>query len=120
MQKKKREPQISGDRLTKSKAYPLIEQYLRSGLEPREFYNQVGWTDNQFFSWRKRYLEEHDMLTEVPPVVSFHPIETIPLPTTSAESADEKFTIEISYPNGVTLRVYSKNTAHLVDLIKLY
>lgn len=120
MQKKKRASLISGYKLTKNKAYPLIEQYLRSGMEPREFYNQVGWTDNQFYSWRKRYLEEHDMLTEESQAVSFHPIETTSPPTMSVECTNEKFTIEISYPNGVTLRVYSKNTAHLVDLIKLY
>jgi hypothetical protein len=118
MQKKKRESRIDGSRLTKKIAYPLIEQYLRSGLEPREFYNEIGWTDNQFFSWRKRYLEEQELLRAEPPTTNFHPIEITPASAISPEN--EKLTIEISYPNGITLRVYYKNIIPLVDLIKLY
>jgi transposase-like protein len=120
MQKKKRESKIDGARLTRKTACPLIEQYLSSGLEPREFYNEVDWTDNQFFSWRKRYLEEQELLTEETQTANFHPIEITPPSTILTESVNEKFTIEISYPNGVTLRVYSRNTVHPVDLIKLY
>lgn len=121
MQKKKQERQHPGTRLSKRQAYPLIEQYFRSGLMPRDFYNQVGWSDNQFFSWRKRYMEEHNMLTEEEfAPTTFHPIAVNLPENPTMVKTEENFTIEITYPNGVTLRVYSKNTAQLVDLIKLY
>ncbi|NDV77713.1 hypothetical protein, partial [Dysgonomonas sp. 511] len=85
---------------------------------PCDFYRQVGWSDNQFYSWRKRYMEEHNMLAEEdfePPI--FHPITVTPPEEANLVEPEESFTIEITYPNGVTLRVYSKNTAPLVDLI---
>lgn len=128
MQSKKQNRRPPGMRLTKRQAYPIIEQYFKSGLMPRDFYNQVGWSDNQFFSWRKRYMEEHNMLSEEEfGTASFHPItinssedNTSVKAEQKAAAEEEEFTLEIVYPNGVTLRVYSKNTAQLVDLIKLY
>lgn len=42
MQKKKQIRQLPGARLSKRQAYPIIEQYFKSGLMPRDFYNQVG------------------------------------------------------------------------------
>jgi len=124
MQKNKQTRQLPGTRLSKRQAYPIIEQYFKSGLMPCDFYKQVGWSDNQFYSWRKRYMEEHNMLAEeeFEPAV-FHPIAITSDSNVSVappEKTEENFTIEIVYPNGVTLRVYSKNTAQLVDLIKLY
>ena len=120
MQKKKQEDLILRGRLTKQQAYPIIEKYFRSGLMPCDFYRQEGWSDNQFYSWRKRYMEEHNMLTEETfEPANFHPIEINPTEDISTETK-EGFSIEIVYPNGVTLRVYSKNTTQLVDLIKLY
>ena len=110
----------TSERLTKRQAYPLIEEYLRSGLTPLEFYTKVGWTDNQFFSWRKRYMEEHDLLREDTPPADFHPITITSEAEQTFEEKSDEFTIEITYPNGVSLKVYSKNTAQLVDLIKLY
>lgn len=125
MQSKKQNRRPPGMRLTKRQAYPIIEQYFKSGLMPRDFYNQVGWSDNQFFSWRKRYMEEHNMLSEEEfDTASFHPITINSSEDNTSvkaeQKAEEEFTLEIVYPNGVTLRVYSKNTAQLVDLIKLY
>ncbi|NDV97556.1 hypothetical protein D0T84_22095 [Dysgonomonas sp. 521] len=88
---------------------------------PCDFYRQVGWSDNQFYSWRKRYMEEHNMLAEEEfEPTTFHPITVTPPEEVNLVEPEESFTIEITYPNGVTLRVYSKNTAPLVDLIKLY
>ena len=122
MQRKKQERQSSDVRLNKRQAYPLIEQYFKSGLLPRDFYNQVGWSDNQFFSWRKRYMEEHNMLSEdeFESSMHFHPVEITPDKTTLIEHPQGKFTLEITYPNGVMLRVYSQESVSLSDLIKLY
>ena len=36
--------------LSKRQAYPIIEQYFRSGMLPREFWEKVGWSDNQFYN----------------------------------------------------------------------
>ena len=122
MQKKKQDNLILRGRLTKQQAYPIIERYFRSGLMPCDFYRQEGWSDNQFYSWRKRYMEEHNMLTEEEfEATNFHPIEiSQPNNRPSSKTEEEKLTIKITYPNGVTLRVYSRNTTQLVDLIKLY
>ena len=118
MQKKKQTKQISGIRLTKREAYPVIEQYFKSGLLPRDFYDQIGWSDNQFFSWRKRYMEEHNMLSE--DGFAFHPVEITPEKVILNEQVKGDFTIEISYPNGVMLRVYSQERVCLQELVKLY
>lgn len=125
---KKQQRRPPAMRLSKRQAYPIIEKYFKSGLLPYEFYKQEGWSDNQFFSWRRRYMEEYNMLEgeaengSVP--TSFHPIEISPTEDKesikSEEKPEQEFTIEIVYPNGVTLRVYSKSTAQLIDLIKFY
>ena len=121
MEKKNRDAPIMKKKLTKREAYPIIEKYFKSGMLPYEFYKQEGWSDNQFYLWRKHYMEEHGMFKEAErEVPTFHPIELTPPKVTSSDKAVQEFTIEIIYPNGVILRVYSKNTSQLVDLIKLY
>ncbi len=121
MQKKQQTRRAPGTRLTKRQAYPIIEQYFKSGSVPIDFYTEVGWSDNQFFSWRKRYMEEHNMLAEEEfGATSFHPIDLQIQENTVDDHPKEEFTIEVIYPNGVILRVYSKHTSQLADLIKLY
>ena len=118
---KKEEVVFMKKKLTKREAFPIIEKYFRSGLVPREFYRQEGWSDNQFFLWRKRYMEEHNMFkSEESEPITFHPIGLTSPESSLSEKTEQGFTIEIIYPNGVILRVYSKNTSQLVDLIKLY
>lgn len=111
--------------LSKREAYPIIEQYFRSGLLPREFWEKVGWSDNQFYSWRKRYMEEYHIDIDSESTPEFHPVSVITdtpsekeieMPQTSIDGV----MMEITYPNGVVLRCPSPNINFLRDLIKLY
>ncbi len=52
------------ERLSKSEAYSLIEEYYSSGELPSVFYRRVGWSDNQFYGWRKKYLREHPSIAK--------------------------------------------------------
>ncbi len=52
------------ERLSKSEAYSLIEEYYSSGELPSVFYRRVGWSDNQFYGWRKKYLRDHPSLAK--------------------------------------------------------
>lgn len=111
--------------LSKKQAYPIIEQYFRSGMLPREFWEKVGWSDNQFYNWRKRYMEDHHLLSEKESGTTFHPVSVSP----SATLSDKKEKIplsqtpnitEITYPNGVVLKTLSQDPAYLTVLIKAF
>lgn len=52
------------ERLSKTEAYSLIEAYYSSGELPSVFYRRVGWSDNQFYGWRKKYLRDHPSLAK--------------------------------------------------------
>lgn len=110
--------------LSKQQAYPIIEQYFRSGMLPKEFWEKVGWSDNQFYNWRKRYIEEYHLQPDEEAVPDFHPVSAVP-----AVSDEEKIpvdppkkghTVDIIYPNGVTLKVSAYDTDSLKELINLY
>ena len=94
--------------LSKKQAYPIIEQYFRSGMLPWE---KVGWSDNQFYNWRKRYMEEHHLLPEASGQAEFHPV-SVPAPDSRpdglpAKPSETGTATEIIYPNGVVLRTSS-------------
>ncbi len=55
---------VHKERLSKSEAYSMIEEYYSSGELPSVFYRRVGWSDNQFYGWRKKYLREHPSLAK--------------------------------------------------------
>lgn len=111
--------------LSKRQAYPIIEQYFRSGMLPREFWEKVGWSDNQFYSWRKRYMEEYHLEIASDNTPEFHPVSVLPDSPPEKESAmsqspDNGFMVDITYPNGVVLLCPSPSINFLKDLIKLY
>ncbi len=58
--------QLRKDKLKfgKKEAYSLIEQYYSSGELPSVFYRRMELSDNQFYSWRKKYLRDHPSLTK--------------------------------------------------------
>lgn len=92
---------------------------------PREFWEKVGWSDNQFYNWRKRYMEEHHLDVDSDNAPEFHPVSVIPDTPSEKEAGtprrpDNGFMVEITYPNGVMLRCSSPNTDFLKDLIQLY
>lgn len=132
------------DRLTKSLVYPLIEKYYRSGELPSVFYKREGLSESQFYTWRQHYLRDHPSLAkklgiEVKPPrtssrrarpsassvesssssdIGFVRVEASKESSVSTASADG---YELSYPNGVRLRVPLTTPADRIStLIKLY
>lgn len=136
-------------RLSKDEAYSLIEQYYQSGELPSVFYRRVGISDKQFYAWRQRYLRDHpslarrfgvDLVGKSPrnssytlssnykPSVSDKGFARVdvsdsePAATPAAAiSANHSLVYELSYPNGVVLRLPTSTAIpSLVELIRLY
>ena len=131
------------DRLTKSLVYPLIEKYYSSGDLPSVFYKREGLSESQFYTWRQRYLRDHPSVAKKlgvafkpartpsrPPNASFigrigiagkqrlHARRGLKESSVATETAEG---YELSYPNGVRLRVASTTPAdQLSMLIRLY
>lgn len=136
-------------KLSKSEAYSLIEDYFSSGELPSVFYRRVGLSDNQFYSWRKKYLRDHpslakklgvDLTGKTPRNASYR-LSAKDKPSVSdkgfsrvevsdsepdvappaAVSTNPSFAYELCYPNGVVLRLPSSTAIpSLAELIKLY
>ena len=134
--------------LSKSEAYSLIEDYFSSGELPSVFYRRVGLSDNQFYSWRKRYLRDHPHIArqlgislnngKTPRNASYNikPQPTsnttsgtpskcgfarLDVSTPSATPSSSAFAYELCYPNGVVLRLSSDlATSSITELVKLY
>ena len=111
--------------LSKRQAYPIIEQYFRSGMLPREFWEKVGWSDNKFYNWRKRYMAEYHLDTDSEDAPEFHPVSVLPDTPPEKETAMSQnpvngLMVEITYPNGVILRCPNQDIGFLKDLIRLY
>lgn len=128
-------------KLSKSEAYSLIEEYFSSGELPSVFYRRVGLSDNQFYGWRKKYLLDHPSLakklsvdlTGKSPRNASYKLSSKDNPSVpdkgfarvevsdSEPAATSGFTYELSYPNGVMLRLpIGISTSTLSELIKLY
>lgn len=132
------------DRLTKSLVYPLIEKYYSSGDLPSVFYKREGLSESQFYTWRQRYLSDHPSVAKKlgvepkpartaprrkqsktasgepasPASVGFVRVEASEESSAATAGADG---YEISYPNGVRLRVASTTPSDRISvLIKLY
>ena len=132
------------DRLTKSLVYPLIEKYYSSGDLPSVFYKREGLSESQFYTWRQRYLRDHPSVAKKLGV-AFKPARTPSRPPQTRASSGESASpansgfmrveaskessvatetaegYELSYLNGVRLRVASTTPAdQLSMLIRLY
>lgn len=132
------------DRLTKSLVYPLMEKYYRSGELPSVFYKREGLSESQFYTWRQHYLRDHPSLAkklgiEIKPArtssrrprsgaSSGDPASSSDLGFVRVEGSKESYVstasadgYELSYPNGVRLRVpLSTPSDRISTLIKLY
>jgi len=109
--------------LSSETAYPVIARCFKSGLRPYEFYKKEGWSDNQFSYWKKRYMLEYNIQAENDaPSPQFHPITVTNTTGNSIpEYSAEAIHIELTYPNGVVLRVEGKlEDSRIAGLIKLY
>lgn len=135
-------------KLSKSEAYSLIEEYYSSGELPSVFYRRVGLSDNQFYSWRQRYLRDHPHIArqlgislssvKSPRNASYNIASNPASDNTSSTSSKCGFaridvsapssavssslsTYELHYSNGVILRLpLDIATSTLMELIKLY
>ena len=132
------------DRLTKSLVYPLMDKYYRSGELPSVFYKREGLSESQFYTWRQHYLRDHPALAkklgiEIKPArtssrrarssassggsasssaIGFVRVEASEESSISTATADG---YELSYPNGVRLRVpLTTPIDRISSLIKLY
>ena len=131
-------------RLSKDEAYSLIEAYFSSGELPSVYYRRVGLSDNQFYSWRQRYLRDHPHVSrqlginlsngKTPRNACYH-IEPKPTSDTTLSTSSKcgfarldvstpsssVFTYELCYPNGVVLHLPADiTTSSVMELIKLY
>ena len=131
-------------RLSKDEAYSLIESYFSSGELPSVYYRRVGLSDNQFYSWRQRYLRDHPHIArqlgislsngKTPRNASYRiepkPTSDTTIPTSSkcgfarldvSTLSSSVSTYELCYPNGVILHLSADiATSSVMELIKLY
>ncbi len=136
-------------KLSKSEAYSLIEDYFSSGELPSVYYRRVGLSDKQFYAWCQRYLRDHHSLAhklgialtgktprnatymlspKAKPSVSDKGFARVDVSAsepsvapTASLSTNHSFAYELSYPNGVVLRLPDGiSTSSLSELIRLY
>ncbi|WP_165045883.1 hypothetical protein [Dysgonomonas sp. ZJ709] len=108
--------------LNSAEAFPIVARYLKGDLLPHEVYRQEGWSDNQFYYWRKRYEKKYPTAEEpTAPSSEFHPIEIKNTDQAQSTHPDEMAHIELEYPNGVILRIgRALSDSRILSLIKLY
>ena len=84
--------------------FPLIKLCLDSGISKRDFVKQHGIEEASFYYWHRKYQEslaktEEQFIPLTIPDIAKQPEQTIPIPIPN------KTEIEISYPNGVKLKL---------------
>ena len=102
--------------LNKSKFIKLQERQKESGLTVRGFCANEGIAPSSFYYWLKKIKNESNGKRFIPLVVksagtSINPFTQSELP--QGQKTDDSL-LEITYPNGITLRV--KNDLDLVHL----
>lgn len=81
-------------RKTAREMFPLVEQWLESGEKQSDFCESYGLSVATLGYWRKKYLNQNTTASQPGNFVSL----TVSPPATVGE-------IEISYPNGVKIRL---------------
>jgi len=89
-------------RKTKGEMFPLIEEWQRSGLSQKAFCIDREVDLSVFTYWRRKHNQAHEFKSEF--------VELIPTSTQ---------TCEISYPNGVVVRLPTSDTQILKLLINV-
>jgi len=95
----------------------LLGRQKESGLSVRSFCSNEGIAPSTFYYWKKKIFRETPGQRFIPLVVQTPGSAAYPTPswTDSPRMADS--TLEISYPNGTTLRI--KQTLDLAGLRSL-
>lgn len=102
--------------LNSSKFHKLLERQKESGLSVRGFCSNEGIAPSSFYYWLKKLRNEENGKRFIPLVVRSAGTSINPF-LKSELSEDQKVNgtlLEITYPNGITLRV--KNDLDLVHL----
>jgi hypothetical protein len=92
----------------KEKMYNLIEEQLSSGIIQKEFCKEKGIVLAQFKYWKTKWLAEQDGKQ----TASF-----IHIPTPSP-IFEENAEIEVFYPNGVSLKLKTKDISLIQELVR--
>ena len=87
--------------------YELVEDYLRSGKNQREYSQQSGIGKAKFNYWVCKYKRHQTV-----PAAGFIKIEAAP--------AGLDQSLEIFYPNGVRLKASGNDLSLISQLIRLY
>jgi hypothetical protein len=86
--------------------YPLIEAYLSSGLSQQHFCEINAIASSTFHYWLKKYKAENTT-----------PASFIEVNTQAAAPGQH---LELTYPNGVKLRVRGADLVFISQLLRLY
>lgn len=114
------------EKLTKEMVYPIIAKYFKSGELASTFYKREGLSESQFYTWRSRYMKEHNIPSIVESAQAepgFHPIQvSTPVASNKIPPSDSvSGQIELEYPNGVILRIETTlSDSRIASLVKLF
>ena len=101
--------------LNSSKIISLLERQEESGLSVRRFCSNECIAPSTFFYWRKKIRKDTSGQGFIPLVVQTQrPAAVYPTTHRSEGGGMDAFPMEISYPNGTTLRI-----KHALDLAGL-
>lgn len=96
------------------KMYALVEQWKQSGLSKKLFSQQEGLTYDSFLYWSQKYDKVH-AVSKGREYSGFVPLQLTP----EVEALD--IPIEISYPNGVKVKVASSiGFAEFQKLVQIF
>jgi transposase-like protein len=85
--------------------YPLVEEYLSSGVSQEQFCSSRGLASSSFHYWIKKYKAAN----QAP--AGFVAVNT--------HAMEPEASMELTYPNGVKLRVESSDLVFISQLLKL-
>ena len=84
----------------------LIARQKESGLTVRSFCSNEGIAPSTFYYWQKRIRKETGEKQFIPLIVKTSPPVFNPIPEPAVKQKEnENIQFEITYPNGITLRV---------------
>lgn len=106
--------------LNHSKFTELLERQKGSGLSVRGFCSNEGIAPSTFYYWQKKLRVGSSGHRFIPLVVQTQSLAVHSLPEQSSGSGIDSAPVEISYPNGTTLRIkQSLDLAGLRSLVSL-
>ena len=103
--------------LNSSKMTVFLERQKESGLSVRSFCSNEGLAPSSFYYWKKKLRKEDPAGRFIPLLVRAPGSAACPAPGKSPASGVDNAALEITYPNGTTLRI--RQTLDLAGLRSL-